>query len=199
MTAPDTPTSSRRAFLKRGGLAVGSVGLLGSGPAAAQARVSRRMVLPTVDRFEGNYVGQFVIFQSRRDVSPADVPVDGCGFTESWPSEQTRAYDGQLLDRISATPTAVDLPVYVDGSKEPIRSDSTFIVQNTFDCPDGYVGIEGEWVARRSVDGTPLGPTVAGGPSPTPTDAPAPGFGVLAALLGGAGALAGRALGGDDA
>lgn len=200
MSPPDTPTTStRRSFLRQGAFAAGGGGLVvqgnETGTETSGARATQRMMIPEVDAFEDNYVGQFAFVQTLREESPDDLPSQDCGFEETWPTDETRAYNGQLLDRIQEEPVAAEIPIYTDGRTDRIDDHTAYIVQNTVECPDGYVGLEAEWVTRRALVGKDPGPTVA----PTETT-DTPGFSVLVAVVGGLGAIAYRALrrSGDD-
>lgn len=194
MTAPDTPPQlTRRSFLSQGAFTVGGAGFLVQGNETATetetagTRATQRMVIPAVETFEGNYEGQFVYIQSERGGVPEGLPTRDCDFPETWTTEETRVYKGQLLDRFREEPTTAEIAVYVDEGTAEFENHVHFIVQNVVDCPDGYVGLEAEWLPRSAVVGKSPGPTVE------PTDTGGPGFGVLAAVASGLGAAVYRA------
>lgn len=148
---------------------------IGGRAEARQARIKRRMVIPAVDAFE-DYDGQFVFIDEPVDADATEVPVGECEFASTWPAEETKVYEGQLLDRRQEVPLAVDLKVYTNGNKAQIEPATHFIIQNTHACPGGYIGLEAESVPRQALAGKPPGPTVTG----TATDGP--GFGVIVGL-----------------
>lgn len=182
---PAPTRASRRRLLRTAAVAGGLP--LAAGTAHAQTRINRRMVLPSVEEFEGSYQGQFVFIDEPTDADPGNVPITECDFDEVWPIDETQAYDAQLLDRRQEVPLAVDLVAYTNGQKTQIEPATHFVIQRVEDCPGDWVGMEAGSVPRRALAGKPPGPTV------TPTDGP--GFGALAALLGAAGAAALRAFG----
>ncbi len=146
------------------------------------------MVIPSADAFMDDYQGQFVFVDEPTD-DDAEPPLDECAMESTWPSEETQAYEGQLLDRRRDIGLTVDLTVFTDGRKAQIEPGTFFIIQGTGSCPGDWIGLEAESVPRRALVGEDPGPTV------TPSDGS--GFGVLAALAGAAGAAALRAFGDD--
>ncbi len=173
---------SRRTVL-RGVAGVGGVSTV-VGTAAAQNRITRQVVIPRVDEFEDNYVGQWLAVKEMTDAD-AD-PVEDCEFAE-WSADQTQAYRGQLLDRRTEVPVVVDVNVLADGTKSQLEDDTAFIVNDAVACTDEYVGLAVESVPRRAVVGEPIGPTV------TESDGQ-PGMGVVAGVAGVATAVVARAL-----
>lgn len=173
------------------------------------ALITRKALIPQVGQpFEGEYVGQFVLFVDptpREDITPESVAE--CDFT-NWPPEQTRGYEGLLIDRLTDEPRGVEVPMYLNENQPRIDVGNAFIVMQTHSCPGDVLGLELEEVPVETFApeyGTVEHPLVGEEPGPTvspiedgqqPQDdgiinAPGqPGFGILAALAGiGGGAL----------
>ena len=217
MTDPDSGSveRSRRSVLAAAGAGVGIIGAsagrsraqttTGSG---GQAQIYTRAIVPRVgEPFQGEYVGQYIIFTDptpNEEVSPAIV--GECDFAE-WAPSETRGYQGLLIDRLTDEPRGVDIPMYLNANKERVPVGNTFIVDQVSACSDDFVGVQLEDVpvtrfepdydtGENPLVGEEPGPTV----SPVPegqTEAPGqPGLGVGAAVLGvGTAALLKRFLG----
>lgn len=162
---------SRRAFLQGSG-ALGAAGLAHQ-ETPAQARITRRFIVPRAEQFEENYVGQWLQVISPTE-GQADV-IDACEFAD-WSADETQAYDALLLDRRSEAGDTVELTAYGNGTKETIQQSTVFIVNDIVSCDDEYVGLDVETAPRSAVAGKPAGPTV------TETDGQ-PGFSLLAAVV----------------
>lgn len=207
---------SRRRLLAAAGASIGSIGLFadpGRGQTTTtepegEAQIQQRAVIPRVGQpFEGEYVGQFVIFTDptpRDDVTPAIV--GECDFA-NWAPEDTRGYQGLLLDRLTDDPVSTEIPMYTNGNKERVPVGTSFIVGRTESCSDDFLGLEVESVPVQQFEpdydtqdnpliGEESGPTVSpveGGETEAPGQ---PGLGVGAAL-GGIGAALLRRLAGS--
>ena len=179
---------TRRALL---GSAAGAAGLAGvGGRAVAQegpAQIQRRLVIPAIDAFQGNYVGQFLLIEEPDDAGQQNVDMSTCPGVE-WSEENTQVYSAQLLTGEEPNPFTVGVEAFGDGTKPQIASSTFFIVKGAGQCAGDYVSLECEWITRRSVVGKPPGPTV------TQTEVGGqPGFGWLGGAAGLAGWLALRA------
>lgn len=182
---------TRRAVLAAAGSAAGIAAGAGSGNAQ---EITREMVIPAVEEFEGNYVGQFITVHGdvEGDVNPEQVH-ESCTDL-GWSVEETATRSGQLTDRRSDAPIAVRLPVYFDANEDEVEEDSFFIINGATPCQGDYVVIQGEEVDVRSVVLEEAGPTVTEGQDATATETEQPGFGLLGGALGVGGALALRYL-----
>lgn len=207
---------SRRSVLA--GVAVGASSIgVSSTPTVAQtpttepageAQIHRRAIVPRVGQpFRGEYVGQFVLFT---DPTPDDevTPsiVGECDFAE-WPPEETRGYQGLLIDRLSDDSKGVTVPMYLDQNKERVELGDAFIVNQVESCSDDFIGVELEDVPVESFNPTyDTGENPLVGEEPGPAVSPAeeeqtaapgqPGLGAGAALVGiGGAALLRRFLG----
>lgn len=172
-----------------------------------EAQIQTRAIIPEVgEPFQGNYVGQFVIFTDptpRQDATPEVVAE--CDFA-NWPPERTRTAQVLLLDRISRDdPQGVTVEAFLNEDNPDFSAGNTFIVNRIEDCTGQYLGLVLEDVPEKNFQpaeepGNP--PLVAESPGPTlsPTQdgggdgdsiAPGqPGFGAIAAGVGlGAAAL----------
>lgn len=182
--------TSRRAILRRTGIvgasSVGAALLARDAEAARQERVTRRFITPRVDRFEDNYEGQWL--QVTDPVDETTEVVDDCEFA-NWSSDETQAYDALLLDRRTGSEAAVQITAYANGTKTDLRESSVFIINDTDDCDEEFIGLDVEWVPLQAVSGKAPGPTVTEtGGSGTP------GPGVLGALAAVSAAVFLRAL-----
>lgn len=201
-TDGETRLSRRRLLVTAAG--VGSIGLsAGLGRAQTtttepegEAQIRQRAVVPRVGQpFQGEYVGQFVVFTDptpRDDVTPAIV--GECDFA-NWAPEDTRGYQGLLLDRLTDDPVSTEIPMYTNGNKERVPVGQSFIVGRTEPCRDDFVGLEMESVPVQRFEpdyDTQDNPLIGEEPGPTvspveggETEAPGqPGLGVGAALAG---------------
>ena len=148
---------SRRAFLQQSGLVGASA--VGLGNVARQdSKITRRFVIPRVDEFTENYVGQWL--QVNGTTEPHDQVADECEFAD-WSAGSSVAYDALLLDRRSEAPLSVELVAYGDSEREEIRESTVFIVNSITECGDEWVGLACESVPQRAVAGKPAGPTVS--------------------------------------
>lgn len=178
------------------GSVAGAAGLLGvSRPGRAQTRgtgstetatgeaqIQRRFVVPEIQAFVGNYVGQFLFIDEATPEGPQNVDVSTCPVAD-WSEENTRVYSAQLLDRRQEEPLAVDIEAFGNAAKPRVTPGTFFIIGSAGQCGGDYVGLACESVRRRSLVGKPPGPTVteSGGQ---------PGFGWLGGAAGLAGAVA---------
>lgn len=152
---------SRRSFLEgAGAVGVGTPGFLANvqDDGDEEESVTRRVLIPRVEEFEDNFVGQWVALNATADID--EEVADECEYA-NWSSDETQAYEGQLLDRRSEEPIAIDIPVFTNGTKAELEVHSVFIINRVHDCSSDYVGVDLEWVPRRSVRGEPPGPTVS--------------------------------------
>lgn len=216
MTDPDSETRdlSRRSVLATAGAGAGIIGLSTSETRAqvttesdGQAQIYTRAIVPRVGQpFEGEYVGQYIIFTDptpNEEVSPAIV--GECEFAE-WAPSETRGYQGLLIDRLTDEPRGMDIPMYLNANKERVPVGNVFIIDQISSCSDEFIGVQLEDVpvSRFEPDydtgENPLvGEEPGPGVSPVPdeeTEAPGqPGFGAGMALVGaGAAALLKRVL-----
>lgn len=154
-----------------------------------QAQITRMAVIPQVGPpFEGNYVGQFVIFTDptpRDDVSPAVIAE--CDAV-NWAPEDTRGYQVLIVDRISDDPRGIRVEAFTDQNQPRIDVGNAFIINRTRPCPGGFLELELEDVPIDTF-ATPAG--AEADPTASPTDDPGfidapgqPGFGVITALTG---------------
>lgn len=179
-------TFGRRQVLKSAG-GVAAAAALGSTPGTATATLARTMIVPTVEVFADNYTGQFLAINDRdvdREIDPA--ALEDC--SAGWSSDETQVYDGQLLDRRSEEPLAVQVPVFADDQQADVAEGTLFIIDGASQCGD-YVSLDAVSVPTRSLVGEPPGPTVteSGGGG-------VPGFGVVLGGLGIAGGAIARSL-----
>lgn len=176
---------SRRSFLEgAGSVGVGATGSLVNVQDDGESTdpVSRRALVPRVEEFEDDFVGQWVALNATVDIELEVDIADECDYA-NWPPDETRAYEAQLLDRRSEEPIAVDILTFTDGTEPDFEVNSVFIINRVHDCTPEHVGVDLVWVPRRSVRGEEPGPTA------TEPDG-IPGMGALGAL----GALAAVAI-----
>ena len=210
-----------------GGIAFGALGVVGSARAQEgspgetaggaetrttedpgprdEAQIRTRAIIPRVGQpFQGEYVGQFLIYTDptpNESVSPQIVAE--CDYAD-WAPEDTRGYQGLLIDRLTDEPRGVEVTMYTNGNEPRVRAGTTFIVDRVHPCNGEFVGLglESAPVRRFQPDystaenplvGEPAGPTVSPVPDGEGAGTPAPGmpgFGALAATVGiGAAAL----------
>ena len=174
-----------------------------------EAQIRTRAVIPRVGQpFEGNYVGQFLIFTDPTPNDSVSPQVVGeCDYAD-WAPEATRGYQGLLIDRLTDDPQGVEVPMYTNGNEPRVDVGTTFIVDGLHPCGDEFVGLglESAPVSRFQPDySTADNPLVGESPGPTvegdgaeggdgETPAPGmPGFGAVATAVGvGAAALLGK-------
>lgn len=203
-------TRSRRSVLMTAGV---GAGILGASPSRGeaqttttesgdQAQIGTRAIIPQVgEPFQGQYVGQYIIFTDptpNEEVSPAIV--GECNFAE-WAQEETRGYQGLLIDRLTDQSRGVDIPMYLNGNKERVDVGNAFIIDQIERCSEEFIGVQLEDVpvSRFNPDyDTRENPLVGEEPGPTASPVPEgqtegpgqPGFGAGTALAGvGAAAL----------
>lgn len=201
----DTQTSFRcrrrtvLASLAGGATLVGASGAVGAATTPSpDEEVPQRVVVPAVPEFEDDYEGQFlVIFDPPAE--PAVSGEEGPGECVPWPSERTRTLVGQLSDKRSEVPVAVQVPVSVDEQDANLVENAFMVIDDATPCQDGeYVRLDVEWITTRALVGKPPGPVAeeegqAGLAEDAETPGGAgPGFGVIGAVLGLAGGLLAR-------
>ena len=167
-----------------------------------EAQIQTRVVIPRVGQpFEDGYVGQFLIYTDptpNDDVTPQIV--GECDYAD-WAPEDTRGYQGLLIDRLTDDPRGVEVPMYTNGNDPRVSAGTTFIVDGVHPCNGEFVGLglESAPVSRFRPDystaqnplvGEPAGEPADGDGGGTPTPG-MPGFGPVAALggIGGAALL----------
>jgi hypothetical protein len=203
----DIDRRTRRGFLATAGSVAGGVAFTAGATSVqatnrAQNRTTRQFVVPKVEPFAGNLVGQFVLITSKPDEAVSPNVVSNCSFP-NWKASETELYNGMLLDRVSDSPQLKQVDVYANGNKSGIDASQPFIVSKTTSCSNEYVGVEAQAVPERAADDGD-GPTVTGtDPEPTTTgttanDGGQPGFGALAGVAGVAGAMLLRAVRGEE-
>jgi len=156
-------THTRREFIEQSG-AVGAsaVGLgasaVGLGGLEDQdTRVTRLFIVPRVDEFEDNYVGQWLSVTGTTE--PHEEVADNCAFA-NWEAGTSIAYDALLLDKRSEVPLSISMVAYGDSEPDEVREDTVFIVNIAEVCNDQWIGLSCESVPQRAVVGEPPGPTV---------------------------------------
>ncbi|WP_232702479.1 hypothetical protein [Halobacterium wangiae] len=149
-------THSRRQFLTQSG-AVGVSALGLRGRANQQSSITRIFVVPRVDEFENNYVGQWL--QVTGTAEPHDQVADECEWAD-WEAGESTAYDALLLDRRSEAPLSIEMTAYGDSTQDEIRESTVFIINRAEMCGSEWVSLSAESVPRRAIVGEPAGPTV---------------------------------------
>lgn len=210
-TMTDTKGQTRRRFLSTvTGIAGGATLASGAASAAqetttttsdeARNRATRQMLVPRLEPFAGNLVGQFILITNRKQKQASPTAVSNCAFP-NWKAENTAVYRAMILDRLSDTPQYVTGEVYVNGTKPRLRLGQPFIVSKTVPCTNDYVGVEAQSVPPSVGEDDPAGPTVTttgngsgattggddtttGGGDATTNDGGQPGFGALAGAAG---------------
>lgn len=160
-----------------------AVGLRGR--TGQQSRVTRWFIIPRVEEFEDNYLGQWL--QVTGTTEADDEVADNCEFA-NWDAGEAIAYDALLLDRRSEAPLSIEMTAYGDSERDEIRESTVFIVNQVEECGNEWIGLSCESVPQRAVAGKPAGPTVAESDGGV-------GFGGLAALSAVGIAVAARLLG----
>lgn len=170
----DGRTVSRRRLLKTGA-GLGATALLpGALAGRASARIAIPALIPRPQSFEGDLTGFFLHVRSISDAEPDSGVVSGCAFSE-WSPEKTASFDATLVDRVQEDHPAVETLAFT-AEDRVLEPGSLYVVNRTTECPQGYVGIELEFVSKV-------------GSLETDTDASTgtgSGFGPLAALGGAA-------------
>lgn len=172
-------------------------GVLATGSAAGQPRVTRRLVIPSKQSFvEGGYDGYFVHVGERSTGELDASRITECDFA-SWSPENTAYYNGTLIDRLDENARQVAVTVFAS-SDAGIQPGTLWAINNHEMCPNSYVGLQAEQIGAALVPETVSG---EGEPTPTGTDGTSafgPGFGALGAAAGVGGLLALLRRGGDD-
>jgi len=196
---------SRRAILRSGGAAVGTVATCGvaaaqnetttdgteDGETASPSPIITMAVTPEQEDVEGGLTGTWI--HIGRPVEPVQASIaDQCDVVD-WGDEDTLTYDATLIDRRNdqyRQPIQIYLP-----RRAEVGGGDLFIVNDEVPCESGYVGIELEQIGARNVDaGTKPGEgitetgadtdTAAGGGAQEPSDGAGPGFGWIAGAAG---------------
>jgi hypothetical protein len=188
MDSDDGRTRTRRRFLRGAGTAAlaGATGLaLTTAPTAAQSLLNRQMVFEEIPE-ELVTAGHYVVITDLLDDDEASLDpsvVDNCDIAAFGP-EETRTYEGLIVNRLAQDPTGYDREILTNAREPPVQVGSVFIISSIEPCSSGYTTVDAEAVSESSV---PLGTeTPAGGGS----GGPIPGFratgaiAALAALLG---------------
>lgn len=217
------PSAGRRRYGRRAvlagicGGAAAVFGASGARAAAEGANTPQTVIVPAVSEFEDGYEGQFLQITEPTDdeaidPSPSDVN-QNCDVP--WPDDNTSANVGQLTDRRSDAPLAVELPVYMNSEETDIVEDALFVISNAIPCEGQFVRLELSWITTRSLVGGDPGPVAAddgagaGGGQAGADGGQAgvaeteggdgPGFGLVGGALGVGGVLLARWLrGGSD-
>lgn len=209
------PPAGRRRYSRRAvlaGICGGAAAVLGASGARAAAEganTPQTVIIPAVSEFEDGYEGQFLQITEPTDdetidPSPSDVN-QNCDVP--WPDDNTSANVGQLTDRRSEAPLAVELPVYMNGEETDIVEDALFVISNAIPCEGQFVRLELSWITTRSLVGGDPGPVAAddgagaGGDQAgvAETDGgDGAGFGVVGGIGGVAGVLLARWLRGGE-
>lgn len=194
-----SPSIARRAYCTRRQLLIGTgsavlVGGVGSA-SAADEEVTPTVIIPAVDEFENNYVGQFLTIRSQTLSEGEDQAVtEGCAELP-WSAENMVQLAGQLSDRRSNEPVAVRLPVFLNEDQRPEQDDALYTISRANTCDGDYVEVQLSPVDLRNITGGE-GPDVTegngdgGGSGLSAQDGS--GFGLFAGAVGGIGALLAR-------
>lgn len=201
MTA--SPATSDRAYWTRRQLLVGAgsavlVGGVGRASAAdEEEEVTPTVIIPAVDEFENNYVGQFLTIRSQTIPEGEDQAVTEACTELPWPEKNMVQRAGQLTDRRSEEPVAVRLPVFLNEDQRPEQDDALYIISRASTCSGDYVEIQLSPVDLRNITGFESGPGTTetgggdgGGSGLSAQDGS--GFGLFAGAVGGVGALLAR-------
>lgn len=167
-------------------------GVIATGGADAQSRVTRRVVIPKAEDFaRGDYDGFFLHVG---ETTPGELDVStlrDCEF-RSWAPDGVTNHRGTLVDHVGDEVEQVPTSVHTNEADD-LRTGSLWVINGTVSCPDGYVGLTIEQVGAAVPGNVTESETATEG-----TGAVGPGFGALAgaAGVGGLLALLGR-VGGD--
>lgn len=157
---------------------------------ATSEQVTPTMIIPAVDEFENNYVGQFLTIRGQSSgKGQTEAVKDAC--TElPWPPEEMIQRARQLTDRRSEEPIAVRLPVFLRESQRPEQDDALFIISRAKPCNGQYVQVQLSPIDLRSITGGESGPDVTEEDDGSGLSAQdGTGFGLLAGTVGGIGAI----------
>lgn len=192
-------STARRVYCTRRQLLIGagSVALVGGvgRASAADQEVTPTVIIPAVDEFENNYVGQFLTIRSQSLSEGEDQAVTDACTELPWPEENMVQRAGQLTDRRSNEPIAVRLPVFLNEDERPEQDDALYMISQANTCDGDYVEIQLSPVDLRNITGGG-GPDVTeggddgGGSGLSAQDGS--GFGLFAGTVGGIGALLAR-------
>lgn len=200
-----SPATSDRAYWTRRQLLVGAgsavlVGGVGRASAADETEeeeVTPTVIIPAVDEFENNYVGQFLTIRSDTIPEGEDQAVTEACTELPWPAKNMIQRAGQLTDRRSEEPVAVELPVFLNEDERPEQDDALYIISRSNTCDGDYVEIQLSPVDLRNITGGESGPGTTetgdgdgGGSGLSAQDGS--GFGLFAGAVGGIGALLAR-------
>jgi hypothetical protein len=192
----DTSGTSRRRVLRAlGASGVAAVGVAGF--AAGQTGYTARMVIPEAEAFTDDYTGLFVYVEAQSEGELDAQDVAGCEF-DDWSPDALDSFTGRLVDQIGDDHRDIPAQVFTTADSG-VEAGSLYVVNRSFPCPEGYVGLEVEQIRTENLD---QGTNEEPGPetATSTTDGGGPGFG-LAGAVAGVGGLAGlaRALGdGED-
>lgn len=178
---------SRRRILSAAGGAVAG-GALATGAASGQPRVTRRAMIPLADELaEGDYADLFLHVGEKTPGELDASTLRNCTFS-SWSPEGVTYRQGTLVDHIGDETQRVPSTVYTNEA-EDLPTGSLWIINNTEQCPEGYVGLQLEQVGA-AVEGNLTGTDANGDEGGA--GAFGPGFGAVgvAAAAGVGGLLA---------
>lgn len=165
-------------------------GLAVTGGAAAQARVTRRVVIPKAeDIARGDYDGFFLHVGETTPGELGVSTIQQCDF-RSWSPSEITYRKGTLVDHIGNEVERVPTTIYTGGDTD-LPTGSLWVINNTVSCPDGYIGLLVEQTGAALPGNVTETRTTTGG-----AGAAGPGFGALAGVAGVGGLLA--LLGRDD-
>jgi len=105
--------------------------------------VTRLFIVPRVDEFEDNYVGQWLSVTGTTE--PHEEVADNCAFA-NWEAGTSIAYDALLLDKRSEVPLSISMVAYGDSEPDEVREDTVFIVNSAEVCNDQWIGLSCESV-----------------------------------------------------
>ena len=184
---------TRRRFLAGAG-SIFLVGGIGRADATQEEEeVTPPVIVPVVEEFEDNYVGQFLTLRSESTDAGDLEAVKGACQELPWPEDEAQQIEGQITDRRSDEAVAVRLPVFIDGRQRPEQDDALYIINQATPCGDEYVTVQLSAVNLRNITGGEAGPT-AGENGGSTTDGVGTGLGLLAGGVGGVGAVLARYL-----
>lgn len=153
----------------------------------AENRITTTMAIEDVPGFDGPYGSQFLVIQST-EYSPERTPgLEDCSGVE-WTLQNTKSYDGAIIDRISEDPKGFQTTVHIADEDRDFRPGQTFIISDVTECGD-YVALGVEGVGPVSLAGKEPVDTVGGdggddGAGSTPGFSAGGAVAGLAALVG---------------
>jgi hypothetical protein len=185
MTDETSGTSRRRVLRALGASGVAAVGTAGF--AAGQADYTARLIIPAAEEFTDDYTGIFVYVEAQSEGELDADDVAGCEF-DNWSPDGLDSFTGRLVDQIEDDSKDVPTQIFTTADSG-VEAGALYVINRSFPCPDGYVGLEVEQIRTENLDqGTNEDPETAAGT----TGGDGPGFGVAGALAG-VGGLAGLA------